>query len=108
MMLNLNDLAWQTYFSEHGIKPYTIVYEDFFPDLESSLGALIDWLVGIPEQRALKLTTSLAVQRDNVSAEWASRFRHDLSSVGDPDEGAEFACASRIWSDFFFGLGWRR
>ena len=108
MILCVNDLAWQTYFAEYRISPYTIVYEDFFSDLGSSLPALIDYLGGVPEHGALKLATTLAVQRVNVSAEWVSRFRRYLNRVGDLNEGAEFGCASKVWSDFFFGLGWRR
>jgi LPS sulfotransferase NodH len=33
MMLYACDLAWQTYFSDNDISPYTLYYEDFFDNL---------------------------------------------------------------------------
>jgi hypothetical protein len=42
------------------------------------------------------------------SAEWTSRFRYYLNEVGNLNEGAEFGHASKVWSDFFFDLGWQR
>ena len=87
MMLCANDLAWQTYFDEHEIKPYTILYEDFFSDLGSSLPALVDYLGGVREHGALTLATGFAVQRDNVSAEWTSRFRHYLNQNWQSERG---------------------
>ncbi len=112
MMLYACDLAWQTYFSDNNISPYTLYYEDFFDNLPESLDTLIEHIGGLPaactETMVPDVTPTLGVQRDTVSAEWTARFRTYLASVGDLDSNLEFGIAGRIWEDFFFNLGWRK
>ena len=112
MMLYACDLAWQTYFSDNDISPYTLYYEDFFDNLPDSLHTLVEQIGGLPaactETMVPDVTPTLGVQRDTVSAEWTARFRTYLASVGDLNSNLEFGIAGRIWEDFFFNLGWRK
>jgi LPS sulfotransferase NodH len=112
MMLYACDLAWQTYFCDHDISPYTVYYDDFFANLPASLLDLIEHILGLPvactETVVPDVTATLGVQRDTVSTEWTARFRTYLASVGDLDTNLEFGIAGRTWADFFFNLGWRK
>lgn len=110
MMLSLNDLAWKSYFERRTISPYIIYYEEFFDDLSASLWRLIEHLGGRPhhlDSAPLEISRTFEVQRDEVSKDWAKRFRDYLDRVGDMDMALEFGGAHQRWSCFFFDYGWR-
>lgn len=78
----LMDCAQQRFFDQHGIKPMTIVYEDFIQDLQGTINQFLDYLeiedinqdINIPD---LKKT------RTDRSEIWVERFANDLQTGWD-------------------------
>lgn len=75
--LMLKECATQSYFEQHGIVPFTIIYEDFIMDFEGTVKQIMDYL-GISYE---KLTVGLPYYKQTADAhseEWVQRFRADL------------------------------
>lgn len=76
-------LQWQRFFAERGITPIEVAYEDLAADHEGTVGRVLGELgfsgVAVP-------APSLRRQADEVSAQWADRFRRlhpDLAALVD-------------------------
>ncbi|CAB4365453.1 MAG: hypothetical protein F2681_15905 [Actinobacteria bacterium] len=63
--------AWDTYFEQQGLQPYTIVYEDFDIDYEATVRAALDHL-GRPELPVPP--RQLHRQSDAQTDEWVARY----------------------------------
>lgn len=77
---DMREAGIQEFFSEAGIVPLTVVYEDFVADFEATVRRVLDFLeipgrdsVDIPPMRLQKLA-------DDTSEEWVQRFRRELQS----------------------------
>ncbi len=70
-----HEAAWQAYFSQYEITPFTVIYEDLVQHYEKTAIRILDWLkISYPdnlvfgERRLLK-------QADSVSEDWVERYR---------------------------------
>lgn len=76
-LLEQHDAAWLRWFSEHGRRPLTLVYEQLRDDVPGAVGEIV---------RSLGLTVgelpapALRRQRDDTSREWARRFRDERAA----------------------------
>ena len=108
MLIYGGELAWETYFRENSIKPLIVVYEDFFRDLEHQLRGLIDYLGGLPTERAsLDTSTTFEIQRNEKSYAVRQRFISDLGRMGEQSMSQELGESLNKWGRFFFEQGWR-
>ncbi|MGB5687364.1 MAG: Stf0 family sulfotransferase, partial [Candidatus Electrothrix sp.] len=73
--LVMREASWQEFFTEGGIKPYVVVYEDFVSAYEDVALDIVDYL-GIPiSQDIVFENRSLIKQSDSKSEEWMKRYR---------------------------------
>jgi LPS sulfotransferase NodH len=73
--LMLGDAEWQDYFTSAGVRPFTLVYEDFIQDpAQAGLDILHYLRIPVPEQVALA-HWQLERQADAISDQWAEQFR---------------------------------
>jgi LPS sulfotransferase NodH len=77
---DMRDAAIQEFLADAGIKPFTVVYEDFVADFETTVRSVLDFLeipgcetVAIPRQHYVKIA-------DDLSEAWAQRFRAELQA----------------------------
>jgi LPS sulfotransferase NodH len=69
------EAAWQRYFTEGGIRPLTLVYEDFVRAPEEAVGGVLDFLgVAAPPEPGLERARHVK-QADATSEAWAERYR---------------------------------
>lgn len=109
IMLQASDLIWQIYFQRQGINPLTIVYEDFFGDVESQLKQLIEYLGGPYDgQIQLDTTAVYSIQRTDADAATYERFSAELCRIGEVDLTRQLGFPLEVWNKFFFGYGWRQ
>ncbi len=109
MMLLASDQIWQIYFQRHGITPLTIVYEDFFQDVEAQLGRLIEYLGGPGDGRnQLDCTADYSIQRTDADVAIHERFSEELCRLGEVGLGRQLGVPLELWIKFFFGYGWRQ
>ena len=72
-----HEAAWQTYFTQYGITPFTVIYEDFAPAYEETAFKVMDWLgVAYPEDLSFGVR-SLQKQADDVSEAWVQKYHTD-------------------------------
>lgn len=82
---SMREAGIQEFFSEGGIVPLTIVYEDFIMEYEKTVRKILDYLeldrtnIEIP-------APSLAPTADSIAEEWTQRFREELQE-GWPNRG---------------------
>lgn len=74
---NLRECAIQNYFSDYGIAPLTLVYEDFIQDFEGTVKTIVDYLeIDAPD---LKVDDFYYEKTANDrSEEWVQRFRKEI------------------------------
>ena len=78
---------WESLFTRHGITPQRVEYEDFVGAQEDTVRAVLESL-GVEAPAALDLPAPrLGRQADELSDEWAERYRRSLTSPG-PAPGA--------------------
>jgi trehalose 2-sulfotransferase len=107
MMIYTAELAWETYFREHQIEPFKIVYENFFRDLDHELRKLVDYLGGLaPSRKSLDKGSTFAIQRNEHTYALRQRFVADLSRVGSNGFTTELGKPLNNWVRFFFERGW--
>ncbi len=71
----LHEAAWQEYFTQFNITPFTVIYEDFVPYYEETALRIMDWLkISYPEDLVFG-ERRLLKQADSVSEEWVERYR---------------------------------
>lgn len=81
------ECAWERFFTDAGIVPFTVVYEDLVRDYEPTVRRLLDYLeIGLSKQYVFP-PPRLQKQADAGSEEWVERYRRD-------------AQASRRWRGF--------
>lgn len=73
----LREAGIQEYFTEAGISPLTLVYEDFIADYEGTVRRVLDYLE-IPRQGVTVEPPYFGKLSDRVSDEWVERFRQDM------------------------------
>lgn len=74
---SLRECAIQAYFSEFGIAPLTLVYEDFVQDFSGTLRQVVDYLE--IDSDALQLPKPYYHKTANAGSEqWVQRFRQEL------------------------------
>ena len=75
--LSLTESLWQDLFSAWGVRPLTVVYEDFQQDHEATAVRILDYL-GIEEPPSYDASrVSLQKLSDSVSDEWAARYMQE-------------------------------
>jgi LPS sulfotransferase NodH len=77
----MREAAIQDYFSEAGIVPFTVIYEDFVSTYERTVVEILTWLGLDPAPIAI---APPAFERlsDDLSEEWVERFRRDKQKEG--------------------------
>lgn len=69
------DEAIGAYFAENGIEPYRVVYEDFSPRYEETVGDLLRWMnIAVPAELDLAKPRTQRLADDRTD-EWVARFR---------------------------------
>lgn len=70
----MHEVAWQEYFAEGSIIPFTVVYEDLVAELDQTILRILEYL-GIPLPDKLSFGEGrLEKQADSVSEEWCQRY----------------------------------
>jgi LPS sulfotransferase NodH len=77
MESSMREAALEQFFTEAGIVPLTIVYEDFILDYEGTVRKVLDFL-NIPSTDVPIAPPSLDRLADDVSEDWVQRFREEL------------------------------
>ncbi len=72
------DRAWETWFDEQGIEPHRITYDELSADPAGALIRMFEAL-GVPAPDRSSVRPGVAKLADDVSAEWAQRYRNDTS-----------------------------
>jgi LPS sulfotransferase NodH len=107
MMIYIGEFAWESYFREHKIVPFVIIYENFFHDLDRQLRALIEYLGGLPPGRAyMDRDLTYKIQRNKESYAMRERFISDLNRIGERRMLEELGKPCERWTQFFFQYGW--
>lgn len=78
----MREAGTQEFFSEAGIVPLTVVYEDFILDYTATIRRVLDFL-GLDSTVAPIEAPFFAQLADEVSEEWTQRFRRELQSDWD-------------------------
>ncbi|MEO0468251.1 MAG: Stf0 family sulfotransferase [Bacteroidota bacterium] len=73
----LMECAKQDYFARYGIKPLSIIYEDFVADYENSIRRILDYLE-LDHQNLRIQPPFYQKTADDISEEWVARFKKDL------------------------------
>ena len=74
---SMREAGMQDFFSEGGIVPLTIVYEDFIQEYESTVRRVLEFLE--LEADTINISPpSLAPTANDLSEEWVQRFREEL------------------------------
>lgn len=72
----LREAALEDFFSEAGIAPLTIVYEDFIVEYEETVKRILAYL-NIPDKDVVIAPPALEKLADDLSEEWVQRFRRE-------------------------------
>ena len=79
--LVLKEASWQEYFLESGSVPFVVVYEDFVEAYAETVAQILQFL-GVPAPQDLTSNVArLQKQADELSEEWAQRYR-ELKQAG--------------------------
>jgi LPS sulfotransferase NodH len=73
---SLREAAMEDFFSEDGIVPLTIVYEDFILDYEGTVMKVLEFL-NIPTDKVKVSPPSLDRLADDVAEQWVQQFRQE-------------------------------
>jgi trehalose 2-sulfotransferase len=74
------ECAWEEYFTQAGITPFTVVYEDLVRNYEATVRRLLDHLeIELPASYVFP-TPRLDKQSDAVSEVWVEHYHRDASS----------------------------
>ncbi len=76
----MREAAIQEFFTESGISPLNIVYEDFVMDHEGTIKSVLNYL-GLPQAQIKTAAPFYEKLADEVSEDWVQRFRKE-SQVG--------------------------
>lgn len=81
LALARDDAAWDTWFDHHHIRPWRIEYERFANHPAETIIGICDAL-GVEPPEAAMITPPLARLSDDISLDWARRYRDDLAESG--------------------------
>jgi LPS sulfotransferase NodH len=74
---SLREAAIQEFFTEGGIVPLTIVYEDFIADYAGTVQRVLDFLAIHSPERVKIAPPRYEKLADEVSEAWVQRFRRE-------------------------------
>ncbi len=81
-----HEAAWQAYFTQHGLTPFTVIYEDFVPTYEETALRIMNWLkITYPENLVFG-ARRLQKQADSISEEWVEKYHADKQDRERPKE----------------------
>jgi LPS sulfotransferase NodH len=81
------DRGWRDFFSEHGIEPLAISYEDDLQrDSDATVRRALSWL-GLPAVEGGEARPPLHRQSDALSDEWVSAYHRDASAAATASSG---------------------
>lgn len=67
---------WQTYFKEHNITPFKVIYEDLVEAYEETALKILEFL-GIPHPETLSFSNrQLQKQSNSINDEWVKKYRN--------------------------------
>lgn len=73
---SMREAGIQEFFTEGGIVPLTIVYEDFIQEYEGTVRTILEYLE--LDSKSARITPPALTQlADDISEEWTQRFRED-------------------------------
>jgi LPS sulfotransferase NodH len=75
---DMREAAAQEFFTEAGIVPMTLVYEDFIADYEGTVRKVLDYLGVLPAGKVTVAPPVFDQIADEISEEWVQRFRQEL------------------------------
>jgi trehalose 2-sulfotransferase len=107
------EYLWADFFERHSIEPVRVLYEDLVREPARTvfrLARAVQDTAGVDVIRSeadVRLTTALAVQRDEHSAALAARMRNDLEHIGVTDHWQPRARELAGWLQFFREERWR-
>lgn len=79
----MREAGWQEYFSEAGIIPLTVVYEDFVASYKETVAAVLEH-VGVTDVNGLNFRKrKWKKQADAISEEWVQRYRAERQAHWD-------------------------
>jgi trehalose 2-sulfotransferase len=69
-----DEVAWRQYFTDHGIEPFTVVYEELTGAYEETARSLLHYLgISVPENMQFA-NRRMKQQADTLSKEWVERY----------------------------------
>jgi LPS sulfotransferase NodH len=74
---DMREAAAQEFFSEAGIVPMTLVYEDFIADYEGTVRRVLDYLGLLPAGKVTVAPPHFEPIADEISEAWVQRFRQE-------------------------------
>jgi LPS sulfotransferase NodH len=77
--VSMREAGIQEFLAEGKIVPLTIVYEDFIQEYEGTVWKILDYL-GLGRNGVSISTPYFTPTADDLSEEWAQRFRHELQA----------------------------
>jgi LPS sulfotransferase NodH len=73
-LARVHDGCWRRWFAEQRIEPHAVVYEELAAEPEPVAREVLSWL-GLEPVLPLAVPPDLTPQADELSAEWAARYR---------------------------------
>jgi trehalose 2-sulfotransferase len=84
LQLEVNEAAWQQFFIQNNIAPFTVIYEDFVSTYEETALQILRHLdIAIPD-RPLFSARRMKQQADALSEQWIQRY-YDEDAKKEPD-----------------------
>lgn len=82
-LIESHEIAWQHYFAENGITPFTVIYEELVPAYEQTAIQILHEL-NIPTPEPLQFASRhMRRQADALSEEWVQRY-HEIKRISHP------------------------
>ena len=72
----LHEAAWQEFFTENGITPFVVVYEDFVRSIEETTRTVLDFLDILWADGAQFRMPTLKQQADGLSEKWIQLYQN--------------------------------
>lgn len=86
--LEVNEAAWQQFFTQNHITPFTVIYEDFVLAYEETALQILRYLdIAIPD-RPLFSVRRMKQQADALSEQWIQRY-HEEDREREPDRESQ-------------------
>jgi LPS sulfotransferase NodH len=83
-----HEAAWQQFFAQNNIDPFTVIYEDFVTAYEETALQILRYLdIALPD-RPLFGARRMKQQADALSEQWIQRY-HDENAAREPDRESQ-------------------